>query len=247
MASEDGSPATTQERDLDDQPAISVKIPHSLDTQGQAADYGGWATYHLAGTEQPQPILPFDSYRHRATIIVNGPLTPGGAASVAATGSAAITAGGQTVVSELLPAGTYTVSWNLLMSGTVTVADVDNAQLMLGATVLAIANVGDTTNTTYPQVPVTVVVPSGGAVLSVQSIGAGSGTATYRASVSAVQQPASGFVYLGTQAQCLQKLGGVVPAGQQVVVENNQQLWMAPDGVDPVIVSVLAERWDSGT
>jgi hypothetical protein len=116
---------------------------------------------------------------------VSVPAAASSAASLAATGSAAIVAGGQTVVSETLPAGTYVVNWNMLLSAAATTADVDNAQLMIGATVIMVANYGDTLNTTYPQLPVTVVIPAGGAVLSVQSIGAGSATSTYRSSIVA--------------------------------------------------------------
>lgn len=54
-------------------PAVPVQVGHDLNVQGQAADYGAWATYVTpAGADTPRPVLPFDPCRHRATIIVNG-------------------------------------------------------------------------------------------------------------------------------------------------------------------------------
>lgn len=53
--------------------AVPVQVGHDLNVQGQAADYGAWATYTTpAGADQPRMILPFDPCRHRAVIIVNG-------------------------------------------------------------------------------------------------------------------------------------------------------------------------------
>ena len=59
--------------ELDTLGAVPVHVGHDLNVQGQAADYGAWATYTTpAGADQPRPILPFDPCRHRATIIVSG-------------------------------------------------------------------------------------------------------------------------------------------------------------------------------
>jgi len=50
-----------------------VQVGHDLNVQGQAADYGSWATFVTpAGADQARIILPFDPSRHRGTIIVNG-------------------------------------------------------------------------------------------------------------------------------------------------------------------------------
>ena len=255
MASEEAGPATTQEKDLDDLPLVPVKIPHSLDTQGQAADYGGWTRYTLAGTEQAQVILPFDSCRHRAVILCDGPVTAGGPsyASVAAQGATASDPSTGTAVATIaaasLPAGTYSVEVTTYLDGTTPAAsDDDNIGLHVGATSvthLAQPGAADVVVSSGPYV----VNVNGAQSISVVVVTTVTSGAVYHAEIIAtpVQVSSPGFVYLGTQAQCQQKLGGVLLAGQQVVIENNQALWMAPDGTDPVTVSVLAERWDSGT
>lgn len=56
--------------------AVPVQVGHDLNTQGQAADYGAYATYTtLASGDVARPILPFDPQRHRATITVSAPST----------------------------------------------------------------------------------------------------------------------------------------------------------------------------
>ena len=53
--------------------AVPVHVGHDLNVQGQAADFGSWATYvTLASGDVARQILPFDPNRHKATIIVNG-------------------------------------------------------------------------------------------------------------------------------------------------------------------------------
>ena len=255
MASQEAGPATTQEKDLDDTPAVKVeaKIPHSLDTQGQAADYGGWSAYKLAGTEQAQIILPFDSYRHRATVKVNGPSEAGEASAAAqgATGANPTTGTAvATIAASSLPAGTYSVTVQTYMDGTTPGAsDDDNMGLHRGAASVTHLNspgVADSPVTSGPFV----LTVNGTQTISVVVLNTVATGAVYHASIVAtpVAGGASpGFVYLGTQAQCQQQLGGILACGERITIENNQALWMAPDGTDPVTVSVLAERWDSGT
>ena len=237
--------------DAQDMPSVPVHVPRPLDTQPQAADFGGWSSYSLAGTEQPQPVLPFDTYRHRAVIKVNGPVTAGGQSSSTATGSSTGPASGAIITQLALKQGLYTVSWQLMYGGTTAAAETNNMALdLFGIRGLATAVIPSTAGGPVPQQPVQVSIPAGGATVTVQAVNAGTGTAVYNAQIDATPAAASaspGFVYIGTQAQCQQKLGGVLAVGEQVAIENNQQLWMAPDGADPVVVSVLAERWDSGS
>lgn len=57
--------------------AVPVQVGHDLNTQTQAADFGAYTTYTTAaGADTPRLILPFDPYRHRATITVSAPGTP---------------------------------------------------------------------------------------------------------------------------------------------------------------------------
>jgi hypothetical protein len=53
---------------------VPVHIPHQVDVQAQAADFGAYMTYVTpAGADQARIILPFDAHRHRATITVSAP------------------------------------------------------------------------------------------------------------------------------------------------------------------------------
>lgn len=265
MASEDTSPAVTQERDVENLPLIGVRIPHSLDTQGQAADYGGWTRYALAGTEQPQPILPFDSYRHRATISVSLPSQVTSQTDIAGTSPAAgsnytytntsgqaqqLLAAVATLTTDATVANRFAkveiadAAGNILFivqdQSATTASETLNVNAFQGATQ---QNSG--VGTAMLPLPLNMMVPAGGQVLL--SGVAGGSADQWSAIRLTFSQTATPFIYLGTQAQCLQGVAGRLYGGQQVIIENNQQLWMAPDGADSVIVSVLAERWDSGT
>lgn len=201
-----------------------------------------------------QLLLPRDVYRAKAVILacdqavvlatskemaqaasnqaqVSGSQQP----SYAATDSALITAGGQTIVSEGLPAGTYTVTWALVLGGTTSVSDDDNCQLMVGATVVEPAVNGSTVSQPYPQVPVVVTVPSGGATLSVQSIGAGSGTATYR--VQLVAQPES-----VAQGITSSPSGAYLPSGIPVTIDHCEEVWLAATSSTAGRVSVFISQ-----
>jgi hypothetical protein len=49
----------------------TVNIGHAVKTNQEAADYGAYATYALAGTEAPFRVLPYDEKRSRAVIQVD--------------------------------------------------------------------------------------------------------------------------------------------------------------------------------
>jgi hypothetical protein len=52
----------------------TVHVGHAIDAQAQAADFGAFQTYTTpAGADQARPVLPFDSNRHRALVIVSAP------------------------------------------------------------------------------------------------------------------------------------------------------------------------------
>jgi hypothetical protein len=54
-------------------------------------------------------------------------------------------------------------------------------------------------------------------------------------------------VWIGTMAQCQANppVGGFLPAGTNLPVENNQSFWLIGDGTNAMRVTVAAERWDS--
>lgn len=75
-----GSPAHSAEHDAaaaaaygPDLVPLPVRVPHDVSVQGQAADYGSWATFTTpAGADVARPVLPFDPARHRAVLVVSG-------------------------------------------------------------------------------------------------------------------------------------------------------------------------------
>lgn len=230
-------------QELETPAAVPVHIPHSVDTQPQAADFGAFTAYHFAGTEQPVMALPYDSYRHRAVLMVTPPA--GTYTSATTEGSQTSPGAATTITSQALGGGSYSVQWGVQLGGTVATVDANNFGLYNGASLVA-TSLNSGVAGTYPQPAEVVAVASGGATLAVKAIGNATSGAIYNAQLTSAQQ-AQGLVYVGTQAQCLTKTAGVILVGQSVTLENNQQLWIAPDGTDQVTVTVLAERWDSGT
>jgi hypothetical protein len=222
-------------------------LDKGLRTTPQAAAFGAWTTYNLGGTEKAQPIIPFDDKRARALITVTGvanPINQSDFGSVTNPGAFANIAFGGTN----LPAGTYQITAVVYLSGTVTSADANNMQI----TGNGIA--GGAVRLAYPGVanaPATVsatISTSGSGLIGVQSIGAASGpSAVYNATllVTPVAAAPGAGVYVGTQAQCQASppVGGFLTDGTTVEIRNQQQLWMVPDGIHPVTVTVLMERW----
>jgi len=230
---------------------LPVQVGHDVNVQGQAADYGGWATYTTpAGADVARPVLPFDGNRHKATLIVSA-VAAAAAGSTVANGSAAspVTANETIATTGALPAGTYTVTASTILTGTPTFADVNNVALKLNGTQIAVVPVQGASEQESSLAPITVIVPAGG-VLSAATIGVGSGAAGYNVVLAATpSNTAAGgaLVYVGSEAQCKASppVGGVIPSGASVIIENNQQLWMIGDGVNSLRVTVLQERWDS--
>jgi hypothetical protein len=115
---------------------------------------------------QIEPPGPVDSLAPQASVTNFGSVTgPTLGTVVAATGT--------------VSAGTYSVVVQTDLNGTVTTADVNNTELLVGATVIVTLLNGDITNTDNTNPAINVTVPSGGATISTKTIGAGSGTATY--------------------------------------------------------------------
>lgn len=114
------------------------------------------------------------------------PVTPTG--SAAATGQAAAPGAGAAVATTAgLPAGTYLVHWSVTQSGAIAAGDVQNMQLMIGATVVAVAMTSATAGAPVPQPDVQVVVPAGNPVLAVKAIGAATAGTTYQAAITAAR------------------------------------------------------------
>jgi hypothetical protein len=119
--------------------------------------------------------------------------TPNGGASYYNYNSVAGPTAGTTIVTTgVIPAGTYVVNIDTSLNGTATTADANNTQLLVGSTVIGTIMNGDSVNVNYPNSPITVVVPAGGAAILTKTIGAGSGTAAYNQSISAAPVSGSG-------------------------------------------------------
>ena len=219
----------------------TVHVGHAVDIQSQSADYGGWSTWKLTGAEQPFQILPYDPNRHRAVISVTVPPASG----LPAIGQGVVSAptAGQTISSVALADGAYMVSGAVELAGTLAApADLNNFGFYIGST-LFLGMLTPPLAGLYTIPPSPVTIPLGGATLSTKAIGAGTAGSVYGAAFECVAGAPGTLVYVGTQAQCLTKTGGVIMPGAVHVVENNQALWCAGDGINPVNVTVLNERW----
>jgi hypothetical protein len=130
------------------------------------------------------------------------------------TGNVTAPAAGATISSVSLGNGTYTVEWTIELTGTPGAGDVDNVQLLIGATVVADSSnlgvVGD-----YPQANADINVTGGPLVLAAKAIGAGTAGATYKVTMTVIPTSSSTATILdGGQAVGYINVG---PTGSQTV------------------------------
>lgn len=123
-----------------------------------------------------------DRHDRRVLTIIGSSLV----SSLVASGAATNPGSGTIIGSEALPAGVYTVGWTVSPGLGATVPN--NFTLVNGSTAVAVS-VNATANASYPQIPVQIVVPAGGAVLSIKSI-LGDGATTYSVQMVATPQGA---------------------------------------------------------
>ena len=90
---------------------------------------------------------------------------------------------GTLITQQPLGAGTYAVTWTATLSGTVDAADHNNFGLYNGTDLIATAE-NMTAAGTYPQPPLTVPIPAGGARLAVKNIAASTSGAVYAAQLT---------------------------------------------------------------
>jgi hypothetical protein len=112
-------------------------------------------------------------------------LPPVTGSSVTADGAVTGPAAGAPIASVSLTQGQWLVQWRTALGGTTAAAEQDNFGLYLGAALQETSENGSASGTDIQQDPVTVDVPAGGATLVVNAIGAGTGTAVYRAQIEA--------------------------------------------------------------
>ncbi len=95
---------------------------------------------------------------------------------------------GTLITGQPLGAGTYAVTWTATLSGTVDAADFNNFGLYNGTDLIAAAE-NMTAAGTYPQPPLTVPIPAGGATLAVKNIAASTSGAVYAAQLTTIVLP----------------------------------------------------------
>lgn len=132
------------------------------------------------------PIGPSEGYVWSIKFLSVGGLASGAAAgaSVNANGGVASPGAGAVITSAALPAGTYTVSWTVSLGGTLGGGDSNNFALKLGAATVQTSS-NPAAAGSYPQVPVVIVVPAGGATLSINAVAAGTAGSFYAGQFSA--------------------------------------------------------------
>jgi len=108
-------------------------------------------------------------------------LTTGDVTNSANTGSQAAPAAGTAIASlTAVPVGEYTVEWSVGVAGALAAADIDNFGLYVGAAQVAVS-LNPAVAGEYPQQPITVKVPAGGATVAIKAIGAATAGTTYTA------------------------------------------------------------------
>lgn len=135
--------------------------------------------------------------------------------------SAAAPAAGATIASISLPNGEYVVSWTLEITGTPGAGDVDNVQMLIGATVVATSvNLGAVGN--YAQEEQNVQVTFGPLTLAFKAIGAATAGSVYKVEAN--------IVSIGNAAATI--LDGSQPIGFISMPQGNgETVWLQERGV----------------
>lgn len=239
-------------------------LDSGIRTSPQSAGFGAWTSYVLAGTEKPFPVLPFDDSRARALVMV----TAGAPAATEVLGvqpaagaqfTYTVPAGGPPVILDSI-SGFFTasaavanrfISCQILDAAGNTVASISNGSATVASTTIRVgfmASVGSNASSgsgtaSFP-IPLSRLLPGWQVKLNASSIDVAD---QWSQVVLTFNAAGGGLLYVGSQAQVQASppLGGQIPAGMTAEVRNQQQLWAAPDGLNPVTVSVLVERWET--
>ena len=148
-------------------------------------------------------------------------------------GSSTTPVAGTTIATVTLPSGGWTLNWTVGLSGTTSATDVNNFGLYNGSTLLLQSVNGDTAQQDYPQLPIDVQVPVGGATFNVKNIALATTGAVYAAQL--VATPSNVVAAQFTIPDL------VIPAGHQVQLAiGNAQ---AGDAI--TAIGFLTERYAS--
>lgn len=214
------------------------------DTRVRAADYGVINTIILAGTENALALLPYDRYRRRAVIQINSPNAgAAGTPAVSSTATGAIAAGaGSAALANGVPVTGFTLSFSAAPSttGTATLSNVTG-----GPYTFNIPS-GQTSpyTVTFPA-PITASGPGVAPTLTIAGLGTGAGTIEMYGLTPAVAaaNAASGFCLIGARRQVQNGVGGKFRPGNSITIEDVQDLYVTGDGVTPLEIIVLNERY----
>jgi hypothetical protein len=196
--------------------------------------------------------------RKKARIFINsnGGTTPNGGASYTGEGTAVDPAAGTTVAAlnagVAIPAGTYVVQGTNMLAGAATAADINNFGLYVGATLIQTLGNDDVTEQLFQWGPITITVPSGGAIVAIKTIGAGSGTANYWSAFQGAPQSGSSgaatSVIISSNVNAL--ANPVNPQGFSISAfpfaldwENQEPCYATAIGGAGVVVSVLDQSY----
>lgn len=137
----------------------------------------------VPATTAPNSVTPITApCRLIGWSLVAGNIAPG-----AVKGNITSPAAGATVVSfGTVPAGEYTLNWQVELSGTLAAAEQDNFEVVIPAVGNKVS-VNGIAALLYPQEPVVINVPAGGAVIKITSVGAGTVGAVYAAQATLTQ------------------------------------------------------------
>jgi hypothetical protein len=233
---------------LDDLDIVKVRMvaDDTKPAQMQKDIYNIFKTYQSSAT--PESVLPHSNRRlfYRINVIQAQP------SSYTAEGTANDPALGTTIASVTAPAGVYTINGSTMLSGTATVADTNNMGVYVGSNLVMTLPNADSTEVLFAIPPFTVTVPTGGAVVSIKTIGAGSGTAGYWAAfaLSSVSQTNSPVWLCGSQGDA-QQTTGLGPQGAMLQPGFNEEMigttevWLVCTGPNPPLVSFIS-AYDRG-
>ena len=102
-----------------------------------------------------------------------------------AEGSATSPAALTTLTSLVLPSGGWTLAWQVQVSGTVGATEINNFGLYNGTTLVLQSENGNTVGQDYPQDPIEIQVPTGGATYNIKNIALATTGAVYAAQLVA--------------------------------------------------------------
>lgn len=131
-------------------------------------------------------LAPKDGYLWAVTYLAVDGLVAQPGASVQASGTVTSPGAAATIANiASLPAGTWVLNWNVGLAGTLAAADGDNFKLIVAGSSAENPSNNPPAAGLYPQEPVQIVVPAGGAAVSIRTVAAGTVGAVYSAELNA--------------------------------------------------------------